>query len=283
MRGINKEINMQFGGKSYELNPGIPVKDIVASGVSCKPEITGNKEFEFSFTLDINGSQSLNFLPVGKNTNVSLHSSWSNPSFSGSYLPDNREIGPDGFSADWNILHLNRNYPQQWTGSSYSIGESAFGLNLLFPVDQYQKSNRAVKYAIMFIALTFISFFFSETLRKIRIHPMQYLLVGFALIIFFSLLISLSEYVGFGYAYLISGSMIVAMITLYYYSLVKNIRATAIISLIMVTLYLFLFTILQLQDYSLIMGSIGLFVILAVVMFLSRKIDWYAPLNRQGE
>jgi len=173
-------------------------------------------------------------------------------------------------------LHLNRTYPQQWTDDSYYIDDSAFGVGLLFPVDQYQKSLRSAKYAIMFISLTFLVFFFTELLNKKRIHPIQYLLVGLGLSIFYSLLVSLSEHMSFNWAYLIAGVSIIGLITAYAHSIFKNLRLTAILSLILVILYLFLFTILQLQDYSLLLGSIGLFLTLAIVMYLSRKIDWYA-------
>ena len=279
MRGINTEINLVVNDKTYEVNPGISVKDIIKSGISSKISVTDNSSYKFNFNLDLNGSESLNFIPIGKTTNVGVNSEWTTPSFNGSFLPDERVVNDSGFMAKWNILHLNRNFPQKWKNTSYSIDGSSFGLNLLFPVDQYQKANRTVKYAIMFIGLTFLLFFFSEILNKVRIHPIQYLLVGIALTIFYSLLISLSEHIGFNFSYLISSVLIIFLVSFYYHSILKNRKSTIIISLVMISLNVFLFTIVQLQDYSLLMGSIGLFIVIAVIMFLSKNIDWYSPIN----
>jgi inner membrane protein len=277
MRGINEDVKLTVNEKSCEVNSGIPVKDIVKCGITSNIKIPADSAVQFEFNLDLNGSESLNFLPIGKTTNVRIKSDWTTPSFTGAFLPDEREITNSGFMARWNILSLNRNYPQKWTNNAYFIDDSSFGLNLLFPVDHYQKVNRSVKYAIMFICFTFIIFFFSEILNKIRIHPVQYLLVGSALVIFYTLLISLSEIIGFGYSYLISSIMIIALIVFYYYNILKNTKSAIIICLIMILLYLFLFTVIQLQDYSLLIGSSGLFVVLAVIMYLSKNIDWYSP------
>lgn len=213
-------------------------------------------------------------------TLVRIQSKWNTPSFDGAFLPDKRTIDKDGFSATWTILHLNRNFPQQWKDNEYLIADWSFGVDLLFPVDQYQKSYRSAKYAIMFIALTFLTFFFSEVLNKIRVHPIQYLLIGFALCIFYSLLISLSEHIGFGLAYLIGSIAIITMITAYSASILKDKILTALVSFILIALYVFLFTILQLEAYSLLMGSIGLFIVMSVIMYLSRNVDWYSPISK---
>ena len=173
------------------------------------------------------------------------------------------------------MLNLNRNYPQQWTGGEYNVTESAFGVELLVPVDHYQKNTRSAKYAIMFIGLTFVAFLLFELIAKKRIHPVQYLLVGGALCVFYTLLISFSEQIGFFWAYTISSVATISLITLYFNSIIKSIKSTLVLSLMLVGLYLFLFTILQLQDYALLMGSIGLFVVISLVMYISRKVDWY--------
>jgi inner membrane protein len=228
--------------------------------------------------LNINGSESINFIPVGKQTNVDLDSDWANPSFEGSFLPNTRDINETGFNASWKVLHLNRSYPQQWIGTKYNIDESSFGVKLLLPVDHYQKSLRSVKYAIMFISLTFLIFFFTEILNKKRIHPIQYLLVGLGLSVFYTLLVSLSEQINFNLAYLLASLSIITLITAYSYSMLKNIKLTVIVAFVLSVLYTFLFTVIQLQDYSLLLGSIGLFLALAIVMYLSRKVDWYSNL-----
>lgn len=278
MRGIKDVIKINWNKNTYDVNPGIDNQNASYTGVSTKVDIQNESKYDFNFTLNLNGSDALSFIPIGKETNVSINSIWNSPSFEGSFLPYHREVSENGFSAKWKILHLNRSYPQQWIGDAYSIDDSLFGVKLLLPVDHYQKSERSVKYAIMFISLTFLIFFFTEILNKKRIHPIQYLLVGLGLSIFYTLLISLSEQLSFNLAYLLASISIISLITIYAYSILKNPKLTGIVFLVLLILYGFLFTILQLQDYSLLLGSIGLFIALAIVMYLSRKIDWYANL-----
>lgn len=275
MKGLEENIALNWNGSDYKFNPGIKTNDVLDSGVSIKVPV-GNYENNFSLELNLNGSQKLNFIPLGRETNLQLTSNWANPSFQGAFLPDEREVSESGFSANWKVLHLNRNYPQQWLGSaSPSVKNSAFGVELLIPVDQYQKTTRSIKYAIMLIALTFLIFFFVEVLNKKRIHPIQYILVGLALCIFYLLLLSISEHLNFNQAYIISSIATILLITAYAKSVFKNNKLTLLQSLILVILYGFMYIIIQLEDYALIIGSIGLFVVLAIVMYISRKIDWY--------
>jgi inner membrane protein len=280
MRGINKDVKININETPRDVNPGIPTKNIVSSGITSNLDIARNEKLVFDLSLDLNGSESLYFVPVGKTTSIDMSSDWTTPSFDGAFLPDERNVDNSGFTASWCVLDLNRNYPQKWIDSDYYVNESAFGVKLLIPVDQYHKSERSVKYAIMFVGLTFLIFFFSEIINRIHIHPIQYFLVGIALVIFYSLLISLSEHMSFGLAYLISSVPVILLVTLYYRSILRKTLATFIMGLITTCLYVFLFVILQLQDYSLLMGSIGLFVVIAVIMYLSRKIDWYYPVGK---
>ena len=277
LRGIEKQIDMKWNSETILFNPGTVTHDIMQSGINAEINIDLNKEssFDFSFTLYLKGSQALRFVPVGKVTDLQLESEWTNPSFNGVFLPDSRTIDESGFKAHWNILHLNRNFPQVWVGNQYSVKDSDFGVDLLLPVDNYQKSIRTIKYAILFIALTFMVFFFVEIMNKKFIHPVQYILVGFSLIIFFSLLLALSEYMKFNYAFILSAFSTLLLITAYVKAILKSNNLTFLISGILFILYSFIFVIIQLQDYALLIGSIGLFVILAIVMYFSRKIDWY--------
>ena len=230
----------------------------------------------------MNGSKHLYFTPVGKTTRVHINSNWNSPSFTGSYLPDSREITDSGFVANWQVLHLNRNYPQVWKHEIYPLNSSNFGVDLLFPVDEYQKSYRSTKYAIMFISLTFIIFLFIEIINKRRVHPVQYLMVSAGMLIFYTLLLSLSEQFGFNIAYLISSFAVVSLTTYYTYIIFKSGKLTGLAGTVIGLLYVFLFTILQIQEYSLLLGSIGLFLILALVMYLSRKVDWYQSENQSN-
>ena len=281
MRGIKDAIKVQWNKEQYDVNPGIN-HQTTYTGVSTLIDLGDEKKYDFQFDLKLNGSEYLYFVPLGKQTDVELTSDWANPSFDGAFLPVDHNVTENGFEAKWKVLHLNRSYPQQWIGDGYSINSSSFGVKLLLPVDHYQKSERSVKYAIMFISLTFLIFFFTEILNKKRIHPIQYLLVGLGLSIFYTLLVSLSEHFSFNLAYFIASFAIIALITAYSYSMLKNGRLTSIVALVLIILYAFLFIILQLQDYSLLLGSIGLFLTLAIVMYLSRKVNWYSNLNNNN-
>ncbi|MCK4664699.1 MAG: cell envelope integrity protein CreD [Bacteroidales bacterium] len=286
MRGIEENINVTLNDSVYSVNPGVESNDIIVSGVSTKIKINKKaeiKEINFNFDIYLNGSDALFFTPVGKETNVNLSSTWNNPGFNGAFLPDERNVDDNGFSAKWKVLHLNRNYPQQWTENNYNISESTFGVNLLLPVDAYQKSMRSAKYAVMFISLTFLIFFFIEVLNKKRIHPIQYILVGLALCVFYTLLLSLSEHIGFKFAYLIAAISTVTLITLYSKSIFKEKNLTILMGGILTVLYFYIYILLQLQDYALLLGSIGLFVVLAIVMYLSRKVDWYSTGIKNGQ
>jgi inner membrane protein len=279
MRGINKDISINWDDSILSVIPGLKTNDISESGIHAIVGITNKKPVGFSFDLDLNGSHSLNFIPLGRETNVRLKSSWTSPSFQGAFLPDNKNINEKGFLANWNILQLNRNFPQQWINDQYTVTESSFGVELITPVDTYQKSERSAKYAILFIGLTFLVFFFAEVMTKTRIHAVNYLLTGFALCIFYSLLTALSEHIPFNAAYFISAATIITMIALFARSLYKKRGVTFTVVSSLIVLYIFLFVILQLIDYSLLFGNIGLVIILGIVMYFSRKIDWYSTVK----
>ncbi len=277
LKGIEKQIELNWNNEKVLFNPGTGTNDIVTSGINC-PVMISNEDtvtsYSFDLTLDLKGSQYLYFVPVGKSTSVNLNSDWPNPSFDGEYLPDERVVTEKGFKAKWNVFHLNRNYPQSWIGTEYQVYSTAFGVNLLLPVDSYQKTTRVAKYAILLVALTFLVFFFVEVIRKVFIHPIQYILVGIALIVFYTLLLSFSEHMLFNIAYLLSSVLTIGLITWYVKVILKKWNLTLLMSGILMILYSFIFTIIQIQDYTLLIGSIGVFIILALVMYLSRKIDW---------
>ena len=281
MRGIQENITIRWNQSNIQAEPGVPSRDLVTTGLHATVNLEEGDEFLFSFEIQLNGSEYLYFIPVGRETRASMKSSWGNPKFDGAFLPDERAIAENGFTASWKILHLNRNYPQAWKDSEYTMDDSAFGTYLLLPVDQYRKTERSAKYAIMFIALTFMIFFFVEILNKKRIHPVQYLLVGLSISIFYVLLLSLSEQIGFNPAYLISAAATVAMITSYAAGIFKNTRLSLILGFCLVLLYAFLFTLIQLQDYALLLGSIGLFMAMGIIMYTSRNVDWYSNVSQK--
>lgn len=277
LRGIEEQVNLNWNEKQFSFNPGVISNDVVESGINAIVDINAKDSavYDFSFSLDLKGSQLLYFTPVGKVTDINISSSWQNPSFNGAFLPDSRTVADSGFTANWNVLHLNRNYPQIWTGDRHSIEGSAFGIDLLLPVDNYQKSYRSIRYAILFIGFTFLVFFFIEVLNKVFIHPIQYILVGIALVVFYTLLLSISEHMKFNLAFILSALATLLLIAGYIKAILKSSKLTYLISGILFVLYSFIFVIIQLQDFALLIGSIGIFIILGLVMYYSRKIDWY--------
>jgi inner membrane protein len=278
LRGI-KELNIRVRDELMEEMPGLPTSDLIPKGIHIPltPEILSPEPIPFQIDLRIDGSSELSFVPVGKSTRVELESNWPDPSFDGAFLPIPSLTGTSekGFHASWEVNYLNRSYPQFWYDNAASLSDSGFGVNFLIPVDHYQKSMRSVKYALMFIALSFLIFFLTELISGIRLHPIQYLLVGMALVIFYTLLISLAEHIGFDLAYLISSLSTVMLIGFYVRSSTGKIRQGLITSALLLVLYAFLYTTLQMQDFSLLFGSVGIFVVMAIIMYVSRKVNWY--------
>jgi inner membrane protein len=231
---------------------------------------------DFNFTINYNGSKSLYIAPIGKTTTAKIASNWHSPSFMGNYLPNekNKVINSNGFSAEWEVLHLNRPFPQQSFDSFPNLKPYTFGVDFITPVDEYQQNERASKYGFLMIGLTFLIFFLIQSISKINIHIFQYSMIGLALIMFYTLLISITEHSSFTLAYLVAGASVVVLISLYSISILKNKKFPAFIGISLTGLYTFIFVIIQMEDYALLVGSIGLFLILAAVMYFSRKIDW---------
>ena len=277
LRGIEKQISLNWDGQKVSFNPGVTNSDVFYSGINAKVNIspTDDHLYRFSFDIELKGSQQLYFTPVGKETDVVLKSDWQTPKFDGAFLPDEHKTDKNGFKAHWNVLNLNRNYPQSWTGSSYKLRESSFGVDLKLPVDNYQKSHRTIHYALLFIGLTFLVFFFIEIFQSAGIHPIQYILVGIALVVFYTLLIAFSEHIAFNAAFLLSALATVLLISMYVRAILRSVKMSLFIAGLLSMLYIFIFVIIQLEDLALLIGSIGVFIILGLVMYFSRKIDWY--------
>jgi inner membrane protein len=258
------------------VEPGVANADLYLSGITARmgaPDFS--QPVNFAIELVLNGSEGFSIEALGKSSEINIQSTWPEPGFTGGFLPADRQVTSSGFTAGWQVTHLNRNFPQQWTDRSFTTSEAQLGVDLLLPVDHYQKSMRSVKYAILFIALNFLIFIFIEIRSKTRIHPFQYSLVAFALLLFYALLTSIGEHIGFNPAYLISSVAVTALISWYGYSILRSGRMAWWVILLQAGLYLFLFVILQLQDRAMLAGSIGLFIILAMVMRASQQIKWY--------
>jgi len=281
LRGIQKDAVLKLNDKNYNLISGIKNK-IFKSGFYSDFELNTEDVLQnFDIELELNGMENLDFIPLGKFTEVNVSSPWNNPSFAGAFLPTTRKVTEDGFTARWKVNYFNRSYPQAWEGKTYDTFASAFGVKLLVPVDEYQKTMRTSKYGLMIIVLTFLSFFMIELFSKKVIHPIQYLLVGLSLLIFYSILLAISEYILFQHSYLISSLLVIALIGVYVKSIYKSKQIASIIIGMLFMFYSFMYVILQLQDYSLLLGNIALFIILGAIMFFTRKINWYDALGSQ--
>jgi inner membrane protein len=272
-KGLKEEIKVTWNDSSVTLNPSLIDNAVMKEGFIAPVVVSADKEIQFSSSISINGSEQLLFTPVGKETTVKLSSDWPDPSFTGGQLPDHR-ISDSGFVATWKSLAHTRNFPQAWKDSRYNLQSASFGADLFIPVNGYQKTMRSVKYAVLCILLTFAAFFIIETVNKKSVHPFQYALIGLALILFYTLLLSFSEYTGFNAAYIIASVATVGLIAWFVKGILQSSKLTTVLGVILALMYSYIFTILQLQDYSLLLGSIGLFLTLAVIMHFSKKIQW---------
>jgi inner membrane protein len=276
-KGLKDELQVNWNGKILSLTPSYINNAVFKEGFGTPVHLSAAEAeagINFSSQININGSQQLLFTPVVKITTAKMQSSWPDPSFTGSQLPDTSDIKKTGFTATWKSLSHTRNFPQAWKDDSYNLNPSSFGADLFIPVNGYQKTMRSVKYAILCILLTFTAFFLIETNNKRSVHPVQYALIGFALILFYTLLLSFSEYIGFNGAYAVAGLATVGLITWFVKGLLQSIRLSMLLSVVLLLLYSYIFTILQLEDYALLLGSIGLFLTLGIVMYYSKKMQW---------
>ncbi len=312
LRGIDSLSALSHNGKQHDFEPGAVSNGLITTGFQAPLGLTapfGGGAFQFA--VKVRGNSALRFTPLAANTQVQLASDWGTPKFTGAFLPAERTIDDSGFGASWNVLEVNRPFPQEGTilsgqaglpanvnvrdqyyqygssyeqaymveeafeGSSANFGGYDFGVEFLLPVDDYRKTMRSAKYSALFIAATFLTFFFIEVLNGRRLHPVQYLLIGFAVVLFYVLLLSLSEHIGFDLAYLISVLLILGLITTYSAAVLRNRKLTLLVAGVLVVLYTFFYSLLQLEDYSLLIGSLGLLLALATVMYLTRRTNWY--------
>lgn len=230
---------------------------------------------QFNFEMQYNGSKSIKFIPIGKTSTVSINSDWDSPSFEGAFAANDttKSIDKKGFHADWKILDINRSFSQQHLEKLPNLNEYAFGVKLIETVDEYQQNERASKYGFLVIGLTFLVFFLIQSISKIGIHIFQYSMIGLALIMFYTLLISITEHSSFKLAYIIAGIAVITMIGIYSNSILNK-KFAGFVAASLAALYTFIYVIIQLESYALLVGSIGLFAILGAVMYFSRKIDW---------
>jgi inner membrane protein len=277
-RGIEEKIVVNFKGNEYELAPGLPSPTISKKGLSAPVALDMadlNQTINFGTATRIKGSEDISFLPLSGNSLFKISSKWPSPSFTGTVLPDERKVADSGFTAQWKFNKANLPFGTVLRETAATDTDFRFGITLLQPADQYAKTERSVKYAILFIGLTFGLFFIVEIKQKKPVHPLQYILIGLALVIFYTLLLSISEFIHFDIAYLVSAVAVITMITLYSKQLFRNTSSSLLTCIILTMQYMFNFILIRLEDTALLVGSIGLFIVLGLVMYASRKIDWY--------
>ena len=279
LKSIKSELKVEINNEKLSFEPQNNDKtnySLLSTSVFDYKSLATNDKINFNFNIVYNGSNSLKFVPIGKVTNVSIDSDWQSPSFEGTFASNDttKSISAKGFHADWKVLDINRTFSQQYSNVLPDLDDYLFGVKLIETVDEYQQNERVSKYGFLVIGLTFLIFFLIQSISKINIHIFQYSMIGIALIMFYTLLISITEHSSFSLAYGISGIAVVALITLYSVSILKNKKFPMFIATSLSVLYAFIFVIIQMEDYALLAGSIGLFFILAAVMYFSRKIDW---------
>lgn len=286
-RPIKNELALEIGGSQLPFEPSarrvVGFEPVIAAELkSLASSLAAG--FEFSYRLRLSGAKSLKFLPSGNFTEVTLSSGWSSPSFAGAYLPDERNISEDGFSARWAVQYLGRGFPARWsTGELDGLMPmaAAFGVDLFVPVSRYQVTERATKYGLLFLGLSFTVFFLFEVMAKLRLHPLQYLLVGFGNCLFYLLLLSLSEHVAFGLAFALSALATVASIAGYSAAVLGARGRGLALGGLLAGLYGFLYFTIQQETYAMLSGALALFVALTVLMYVTRRIDWYAVGSRR--
>ena len=290
-KGIEEELNINFNNQKINMLQGLPVNDFGTVGASAPITITAanlQAGINFDMQVKIKGSQQLHLLPLSTSSKFTLSSKWKSPSFDGNSLPQEHETNDSGFVAKWNFNSVNLPYAAITKEGTMKLKETsvtregavitketAFGVTLVQPADQYSKTTRSAKYAILLIGLSFALFFIVELLQKKPLHPVQYLLVGLALVIFYTLLLSIGEYIVFDFAYLIAALATITLITFYAKSHFSSWKSASIFAALLACLYSFVFILIRLEEAALLVGSIGLFIILALVMYGSRKINWY--------
>lgn len=272
MRALKNKVNVQINNEQRTArlrnvdNGFIPTGLVVADIF----KFDQPQNVDFNFDIVMNGTQNMQLRSYSKETKVEFKSNWKTVSYLGTVLPTQHD-NKDGFNALWEIY----SDKGELIDANDILNSEIVEVDLRYPVNDYQMNMRAVKYAIMFIALTFVAFFLVELLSRRRIHPMQYALVSAALILFYTLLLSLSEHIGFNWSYLVSAIAVIILVSVYAVSIFKTRKSDILLGLFLTALYIYLYVILQLEDMALLFGSIGLFIALAIVMYLSRKVDWY--------
>ncbi len=274
MRGIEKLPVIKYDNQAVEFESASAFPKLLGSHLRTKEMAIKNSgnEFDVDISLYLKGSSHMYFKPLGKYTEVNLKGNWPSPSFDGSFLPSERNVSEEDFSAKWHVLSHNRTYPQFWNETNFYETHETFGVNLLTPVDHYQKTDRSIKYSLLIIALSFIALYFIELITKRPVSIINYGLIAAALVVYYTLILSIGEHLGFNMAYLIASIATILLITIFAKGLLGSWKPSLTLAGILSAFYTFIFVTLKQEDYALLVGSIGLFVVLAIIMFVSQRI-----------
>jgi inner membrane protein len=281
LRGLQEVSGLRINGKPTRFDSSAdrvgPWSTVV---VPIDLDALADQPIDVEITLKLDGTESLQLLPLARSTDVTMRAPWRDPSFIGAALPLEHQLDAKGFSAHWHMLDLNRSYGQHWTdagdGIDKALQASTFGVQLYQPVDVYQRNVRAGKYGLLFIAMTFVAFFLFEILKRLRVHPVQYLLVGAALATFYVVLLALSEQIGFGPAYALAAAAVALIVGGYAMAVLHARRAGLLLGGVLGLIYAMLYGLIAAEQYALLIGALVLLVMVALMMYLTRRIDWYA-------
>ncbi|MDN7894815.1 cell envelope integrity protein CreD [Burkholderia cepacia] len=285
IRGLTAQPDVRIGGARFDVEQGTRL-DSLRQGVHANVDLAALAEagagagagavVPFSIDLPLRGAESVAFAPVGDQNDFSLKSTWPHPSFDGAFLPNNRTVDARGFTGNWRVTSFNTKAREQIaTGNGEGAIETA-SVSMIDPVNVYLQAERATKYGALFVMLTFASFFMYELVKRLRIHPIQYALVGLSLALFFLLLLSLSEHIAFAYAYLAASGACIGLLGFYLSFVLHSVKRGAVFSALLAVLYAALYGLLLSEDNALMLGSLLLFAILAGIMTLTRRVDWYS-------
>lgn len=277
VKALGGASSLVWNGQTHPLQPGAPGAGGPRPGVHAPVSVRAVGADEFAIDLDINGAQAIWFAPFGRTTRVALTSTWPHPGFAGAWLPVSREVHDEGFSARWVVPFLGRDYPQAWIDSAdmtEQIRASLFGLSLHAPVDHYRMAERSTKYAPLVLVMVFGLLWLFDTMVGIRLHIIQYFLIGAAMCLFYLLELSLSEVIGFPAAYSAAAAGVAGLIAAYATAVLKSAVRGAMVGGSLGLLYGYLLALLALEKYALLAGSLGLFAALGAVMYVTRWVDW---------
>jgi len=298
-----KEVTLKLNdGNASGFSPSLGVEGVAGNGIHAPIGTQARQGFAYAIKLQFSGSHRLILAPAGRDTQAILRADWPHPGFIGNFLPEQREVRQDGFSARWRIPHLARSVPQAWVMNASvqqagsvimpepglarpvvlpagktpldRFGPNIFGVRFVVPVNHYDLVNRALKYALMFLTTVFAAIFVMEQLSGTQVHAVQYLFVGLMLVLFYVLLLALAEHIGFTAAYAVAAMATGGTLALYVGRLLHSARQGVALLLVFAVLYGLLYTILQMEDYALLTGALLAFAGLTAVMFLTLKVDW---------